>query len=172
MKSFHDRGPLPFAPDRAARPPGFPRPADLPIGEQFVLWALRQWQRELTAWERDGAFAVESSALREGFGIAGLLEALPDFALAMDGLLFGVGRTLEIHRPPCAAVSHDEAVLIALCSLAQAGLAGPLAASLDAMLGPQASAVVAARLTAFAGLLDGAGLPLASARGDAGRCLH
>jgi len=144
----------------------------LPLGEQFVLWALRQWQCELSVWERDGAFPVAQSGLCDGFRLAGLLDALPEFAMAMDAVLYGIGRALEIHRPKCSAISHDEAVLIALCGLAQAHLADPLAASLDALLGPEAAEIVGARLMAFAARLDAAGLELASARGDAGRHLH
>lgn len=168
MKSLQDRSRSP-RPNETSRARG---PGDLPIGEQFVLWALRQWQCELRAWERDGAFPAEGSVLRDGFRIAGLLEALPEFAMAMDAILFGIRRALNIHRPPCAEVSRDEAVLIALCGLAQADLGGPLAASLDAMLSPAASALAAARLKTFAAMLGAAGLELASARGDTGRRLH
>jgi hypothetical protein len=145
---------------------------DLPVGEQFVLWALRQWQCELSAWERDGAFPVAESGLCDGFRLAGVLDALPEFAMAMDAVLFGIGRALEIHRPKCSVISQDEAVLIALCGLAQAHLADPLAASLDAMLGPEAAEIVGARLMTFAAMLGAAGLELASARGEGGRHLH
>jgi hypothetical protein len=167
MKILQGRGMAAFS---GALRPG--RPADLPIGEQFVLWALRQWQSELKDWERDGAFPAGGSVLRHGFELAGLLDALPEFAMAMDIILFGLGRALEIHQPPCSVVSGDEALLIALCEMAQADLAGPLASSLDAMLCPEASAVVVERLTAFATMLGAAGLELGSVRGDAGRCLH
>ncbi len=132
----------------------------LPVSERFVLWALRQWQCELSAWERDGAFPVAESGLRDGFRIVGLLEALPEFAMAMDAILFSIGRTLEIRYPSCSTISRDEAVLIALCGLAQADLEGPLKVSLDAMLGPEASAAVGARLMTFAALLNVAGLRL------------
>jgi len=137
-----------------------------------VVWALRQWQCELTAWERDGAFPVEESGLRAGFWMAGLLDALPEFAMAMDVILFGIGRVLEIHRPRCSAISRDEAVFIALCGLAQADLGGPLSASLNAMLGAAAAEIVRTRLTTFAAMLGGAGLDLVSAQGDMGRRLH
>jgi hypothetical protein len=172
MKSLRDRSPAPFAHDRAAEASRAHRTADLPVGDQFVLWALRQWQCELSAWERDGAFPIAESGLRDGFRMAGLIEALPEFAMAMDAILFGIGRVLEIHRPRCSAISRDEAVFIALCGLAQADLGGPLATSLNAMLGAEAAEVVAARLAMFAAMLRAAGLELASARSDADRRLH
>ena len=49
----------------------------LPIGERFVLWAIRQWQH-------DRALPTEGSALHAGFKVAGVLDALPDFAVAND----------------------------------------------------------------------------------------
>jgi hypothetical protein len=52
----------------------------LPISERFVLWALRQWQQ-------DRALPAEGSVLHQGFKTAGVLEVLPDFAIAMDAFL-------------------------------------------------------------------------------------
>lgn len=132
----------------------------LPVSERFVLWALRQWQQ-------DRALPCEGSILHRGFKIAGLLEALPDFAIAMDAFLFGARRAMEIHVPTCSGVSRDEAVLVALCGLAQADYDGPLLASLDIMMAPTASRVAAIRLKAFAVALAGAGLRLAPAAGAA-----
>ena len=126
----------------------------LPLGERFVLWALRQWQVD-RALPRDG------SALHRGFTMAGLIAALPDFAIAMDAFFFGVRRSLEIHQPTCSAVSHDEATLVALCALAQVDCSGPLVASLDRMMAPTASRVAAERLKIFAAALANAGLRLA-----------
>jgi len=57
----------------------------LPVSERFVLWALRQWQQ-------DRALPAEGSILHRGFKMAGLLEVLPDFAIAMDAFLFGARR--------------------------------------------------------------------------------
>src|SRR5580658_3560171 len=62
----------------------------LPVGERFVLWALRQWQQ-------DRALPQEGSPLHEGFKQAGLIEVLPDFAIAMDAFLFGARRAIQIH---------------------------------------------------------------------------
>jgi hypothetical protein len=54
----------------------------LPVSERFVLWALRQWHE-------DRALPSDGSILHRGFKMAGLLEVLPDFAIAMDAFLFG-----------------------------------------------------------------------------------
>ena len=137
----------------------------LPLGERFVLWAVRQWQQ-------DRALPVEGSTLHRGFQMAGLLETLPDFAIAMDAFLFGARRAMDIHLPMCAQVSHDEATLIALCGLAQGDFDGPMLASLDVMMAPTASRVAAIRLKAFAVALAGAGLRLAPAAGAAGARLN
>lgn len=132
----------------------------LPLGERFVLWALRQWQQ-------DRALPREGSILHRGFKVAGVLEALPDFAIAMDAFLFGARRAMEIHRPACSGVSRDEAVMVALCGLAQADHDGPLLASLDILMAPTASRVAAIRLKAFAVGLAKAGLRIAPAAGAA-----
>ena len=132
----------------------------LPVSERFVLWALRQWQQ-------DRALPREGSILHRGFKVAGVLDALPDFAIAMDAFLFGARRAMDIHVPTCSSVSHDEAVMIALCGLAQADHDGPLLASLDIMMAPTASRVAAIRLKAFAVALAGAGLRIAPAAGAA-----
>ena len=132
----------------------------LPVGERFVLWAVRQWQQ-------DRALPSEGSILHHGFKVAGLLDALPDFAIAMDAFLFGARRAIEIHRPTCASVGRDEATLVALCGLAQGDFDGPLLASLDVMMAPTASRVAAIRLKAFAVALGSAGLRLAPPPGAA-----
>ena len=148
--------------------PGCGRPGcacALPVSERFVLWALRQWQQ-------DRALPREGSILHRGFKVAGLLDALPDFAIAMDAFLFGARRAMEIHVPTCSSVSRDEAVLVALCGLAQADHDRPLLASLDIMMAPTASRVAAVRLKAFAVALAGAGLRLAPEAGAAAGRLH
>ena len=148
--------------------PGCGRPGcvcNLPLGERFVLWALRQWRH-------DQALPTEGSPLHRGFQMAGLLAALPDFAIAMDAFLFGARRAMEIHLPTCSKVSRDEATVVALCGLAQGDLDGPMLASLDLMMAPTASRVAAIRLKAFAVALSSAGLRLAPAAGTAGARLN
>lgn len=133
----------------------------LPVGERFVLWAMRQWQH-------DRALPTEGSTLHEGFKSAGLIEVLPDFAIAMDAFLFGARRAIHIHLPTCAMVSHDEATLVALCGLAQSEHDRPMMASLDVLMAPTASRVAGERLKAFATALAQAGLWLAAAPGEPG----
>ncbi len=137
----------------------------LPLSDRFVLWAVRQWQV-------DGRLPVEGSPLHAGFKAAGLLGALADFAIAMDAFLFGARRTMHIHLPTCAEVSHDEATLLALCGLAQSHYDGPLTASLDVLMAPTASRVAAIRLKAFTVALAHAGLRLSPLPGEAAGRLH
>ena len=113
----------------------------LPIGERFILWALRQWQCELIDWRDDRALPPEGSAL-------------------MDVLLFGARRALAIHAPSCSCMSGDEATVIALCSQAQGDRDGLLLASLDAMMLPAAAGAAALRFKLFAIALKEAGLHL------------
>lgn len=137
----------------------------LPIGERFVLWAVRQWQH-------DHALPTEGSALHGGFKVAGLLNALPDFAIAMDALFFGARRALRVHLPTCSQVSPDEATIVALCGLAQGDHDGPLGASLGALMEPAASRVATERLKRFAVTLAHAGLRLAPPAGEAGALIN
>ena len=137
----------------------------LPVGERFVLWAMRQWQQ-------DRALPTEGSPLHQGFKMAGLIEVLPDFAIAMDAFLFGARRAIHIHLPTCAMVSRDEATLVALCGLAQSEHDGPMMASLDVLMAPTASRVAGIRLKAFAHALAQAGLHLAPAPGEPGARLN
>ena len=133
----------------------------LPVSERFVLWAMRQWQH-------DRALPSEGSPLHEGFRSAGLVEVLPESAIAMDAFLFGARRAIRIHLPTCAMVSHDEATLVALCGLAQSRNDGPMMASLEVLMAPTASRVAGERLKAFALALAQAGLHLAPAPGEPG----
>jgi len=134
--------------------------SSLPVSERFLLWALRQWHH-------DRALPATGSTLHLGFARAGLLDLLPDFAIAMDAFLFGTRRAIAIHRPTCASVSDDESTLVALCGLAQGDFDGPLVASLNILMAPTASRVAAIRLKAFAVALSRAGLRLAPPAGDA-----
>lgn len=69
-------------------------------------------------------------------------------------------------------MSGDEAVLVALCGLAQGDYDGPLVASLDVLMAPTASRVAAERLKAFAVALADSGLRLSPPAGEAGARLH
>lgn len=137
----------------------------LPVSERFVLWAMRQWQQ-------DRALPTEGSTLHCGFKSAGMINVLPDFAIAMDAFLFGARRAIHIHLPTCAQVSRDEATLVALCGLAQSDHDGRMMASLDMLMVPTASRVAGIRLKAFAVALGHAGLWLSPAPGEAGARLN
>jgi|GEM_PF-605469 len=139
----------------------------LPLGERFILWALRLWQCELIGWQFDRELPPEGSTLVRGFEVAGLLDTLTDFAMLMDVLLLGARRALEIHAPSCSCLGRDEATLIASCGLAQGDHEGPLLASLEAMMVPPAARVAALRLKSFAAALADAGLQLALPSGAA-----
>lgn len=123
-------------------------------------------------WQHDRALPVEGSPLHEGFKTAGLIEVLPDFAIAMDAFLFGARRAVQIHLPTCAMVSRDEATLVALCGLAQSAHDSRMMASLDMLMAPAASRVAGIRLKAFAVALAQAGLHLAPSPGEAGARLN
>ena len=137
----------------------------LPIGERFVLWALRQWRE-------DRAMPMAGATLRQAFGYAGLLEVLPDFAIAMEAFVCGARQALHIHEPTCSEVSRDEALLVALCGLAQSDHDGPMMVSLDKLMVPAASRVAGVRLKIFAMALADAGFRLSPAPGEAGARLH
>ena len=136
-------------------------PCSLPVSERFVLWAMRQWREER-------ALPTEGSPLHGGFKMAGLIEVLPDFAIAMDAVLFGARRAIHIHQPTCAQVSSDESTLVALCGLAQSDHDGRMMASLGVLMAPTAARVAGIRLKAFAVALARAGLQLAPAPGEPG----
>jgi hypothetical protein len=130
----------------------------LPVSDRFVLWALRQWRCEVDGWGQGQSLPPGGSPLQRGFQSAGARRALPDFAMAMDAMLFGMRQPMEIRPPNCPALSRDEAVLIALCGLAQGNHDGPLKASLDRMMEPAAAQGAAVRLKLFAVALGDAGM--------------
>jgi hypothetical protein len=135
-----------------------PRASMLPLGEQFLLWALRQWRCEVGLWEAQQKLPERGSPLRRGFDLAGLHQALPHFALVMDAVLCGVKRPLEIYPLMTPIVGADEGTLLALFGLAQDGLNGPLAACFSAMLPPSNCAVATVQSRLLADLLKKAGL--------------
>ena len=121
---------------------------------------------------------VEGSPLHEGFKTAGLIEVLPDFAIAMYSFLFCARPHNNIHQPTSSScrvhsmafstASRDEATLVALCGLAQSDHDGPMMASLAHLMAPTASRVAGIRLKAFATALAQAGQHLAPAPGEPG----
>jgi hypothetical protein len=144
----------------------------LPTSGAFLLWAMRQWRSEACEWERQRALPAQGSLLRRGFEAAGIRNALTDFALAMDALLTPDGRPIAINPPSCARLSHDEACLLSLFSLAQSELDRPLIASLNLMMDPIRSIGAAISLRAFGAAFADAGLHLPAPVREAGVGLH
>jgi len=112
-----------------------PHASMLPLGEQFLLWALRQWQCEVALWEAEQKLPERGSPLRRGFDLTDLRQALP------DAVLCGARRPLEIHPLTAPIVGPDEGTLLALFGLAQDGLNEPLSACFAVMLSPRHCAV-------------------------------
>ncbi len=144
----------------------------LPMGEQFLLWALRQWRCEVTLWDAQHRLPAGGSSLQRGFELAGLRHGLPHFAIVMDAFLCGTARSLEIQPLAAPFVGPDEGTLLALFSLAQDGLEGPLAACCAAMLPPENCEIATVQLKLFAILLNDAGLAGAPPRCGDGRWIH
>lgn len=152
------RGGYPDAPQR----PTFactltPHVSMLPIGERFLLWALRQWQCEVAAWEAGQTIPAGGSALQHGFDAAGLRQGLPHFAMVMDAFLCSATRPVEIYPSFAPIVGPDEGVLLALLGLAQGGLDKPLAACFSVLLSPPGRAAAILQLKLLAGLMKEAG---------------
>ena len=153
---------------KAERPLTCGRPGcacSLPIGERFVLWALRQWLHDRMA-------RPARSPLAAVFHEAGLSDVQPDFVMAMEAVLLGARHPLEIHLPTCSRVSSDEAMMVALCGLAQSGHDGPFTRSLHRLMVPTAARVATGRLKTFAAALAQAGLKLAPTTHEPGGQLN
>ncbi|WP_421999630.1 hypothetical protein [Reyranella sp.] len=141
----------------------------LPLGDRFLLWAIRQWHQEVVAWEMGARKAGDASPLRRGFEQAGLGRALPHFAMLMDAILCGARRPPEILSAEVLIVGPDEGVLLALSAMAQDGLDARLAACLAALLAPDSRPVATAEVKRLARHLVDAGLGSAGAGGASGR---
>lgn len=131
-----------------------PQASVLPLCEQFLLWALRQWRCEIAEWETRKGLPAGPSLLQRGFDLAGLRQGLPHFAMVMDAVQCGVARPLEIHPPAAHIVGPDEGTLLALFGLAQYGLDGSLMACFSAILPPKNCAVATVQARLLGGLLN------------------
>lgn len=131
-----------------------PQASVLPLCEQFLLWALRQWKCEISEWEARKGTPAGPSALQRGFELAGLRHGLPHFAMVMDAVECGLARPLEIYPPAAHIVGPDEATLLALFGLAQSGLDGSLVACFSALLPPKNCAVATVQARLLAALLN------------------
>ena len=86
---------------------------DLPAGEQFLLWALRQW---VTAYKTDDD---QLATIRRGFALMGI----PDSHLALDELLTVVAVSattcIDVRCQHCDGISVDEELFIGLIAALQ-----------------------------------------------------
>ena len=89
--------------------------SDLPFGEQLVLWGLRMWAK---AFNRD---ANISEILREGFRLAGALDAF-GFLDSIMYVFATAGRgVLDIRCPSCSEISIDEHRILGAIAVYQNG---------------------------------------------------
>ena len=103
---------------------------DLPFGEQFLLWAVRNW---VTAFVHQHD---RHAVLHKGFRLAGIEEAY----LAIDELLTIVSASattrIEVRCPDCRIVSDDEQVFIGMIAALQRSDCDGSAALLGFWLAP------------------------------------
>ena len=90
--------------------------ADLPFGEQLMIWAMRLWARTDTAKPQVHAL------LRKGFALAGIEHAHGSFDSLMTLLETATTRPIDIRCATCGTVSDDEQRLLgALADLQNPG---------------------------------------------------
>ncbi|HAD86611.1 MAG TPA: hypothetical protein DCG48_04545 [Rhodospirillaceae bacterium] len=80
--------------------------ADLPFGEQLMIWAMRLWARTDTAKPQVHAL------LRKGFALAGIEDAHGAFDSLMTMLATTTTRPVDIRCATCGTVSGDEQRLL------------------------------------------------------------
>ena len=100
----------------------------------FLLWALRQ--RLLDAGERSERV---STGFRRILGTAHAEPALVAVESAYRVLTEHGARRLAVLPPACAFITHDEILLLSLCSAAQAGHDASALRQADALVGPERS---------------------------------
>lgn len=94
-------------------PPTTSHLSDLPFGEQFLLWAMRQWVA--AAKSKEDPYAT----LHRGFRLAGIEEGYG----ALDKLLVVIAASattsIEVRCPNCAGISIDEEIFIGMIAALQ-----------------------------------------------------
>ena len=138
--------PIPFAGQRV---PAEPAVADLVLGEQLVLWALRKRLES----------PAHRPALRRGFllGGAGGLQAFAAFEQLFAVLESHCRRDLWFHRCGCGCVSADELRILGLIAAEQTG-------DVAAALGHASSLVVRAAVSEVVQAAGAFGRALAACR--------
>ena len=130
------------------------RIADLPFGEQFLLWAIRHW---VMAFTQQGD---RHAMLHKGFRLAGIEEGY----LAIDELLTIVSASatsrIEVRCPDCSTISNDEQILVGMIAALQRSDSREFAVLLGFWVAPAGVRLSLAPATRLASLMALGGLTL------------
>ena len=128
----------------------------LPLGERFLLWAIRQWVRDLKTEDKCHA------TLRDGFQKVGIEEGY----FVIDEWLSVIASTtttcIDVRCPQCPGISTDEKTLIAVVAALQKADTSTSAALLETWLPPSVVWLAQRPAAQLARLMDGLGLVLGS----------
>lgn len=125
--------------------------ADLPFGEQFVLWAMRLWTRG----QHHGT--LDHATLRNGFKLAGAPAAHGDLDGLMTIITTAATGAIDIRGPQCRDISADEHHLMSvIAGFQRTGAAG--SDLFDRRLPPTAKRLGMERAKELANTLAKAGL--------------
>lgn len=103
-------------------------------GARFTLWAMRAWVSALEQSE------CPRAALAQAFARMGVLEALPDFHMALALINRDALDRIALAPLRCRVVAEDEAVLLGLWRDAAAGADARVGATLSLLLAREAVA--------------------------------
>lgn len=158
------------------------RLADLTTGELLLVWAMRHWVSCLKAHTDPGPL------LREGFGKAGIPEAVRPLDQLLTTTLSGARSPRDVRCPGCKGLGDGELDLLDAVAFAQMDRLGDLRRSLAGWLHPAAAragvvlvheigcAMRNRRLIVFPQQVVGVHGPIAAPPGqmpeDAGATLH
>ena len=131
--------------------------ADIPFGEQLILWAVRIWVQAL---QKE---ANAQSVLRTGFSHVGAPEAHP----ALDDLMTIISNSaqcsIDIRCPKCPSISPDEQKLLGAIAAWQHGRHPSFADSfLCAWIPPSALRIARTPVSQLATALQDVGLTIRS----------
>ena len=86
---------------------------DLPFGEQFLLWAMRQWVRGYQTSDRT------QETLQKGFSLAGIGDGYLELDELMTVISYSATARIEVGCPYCKNISTDEQIFIGLFAALQ-----------------------------------------------------
>ncbi len=128
--------------------------SSLPLGEQFLLWALRNWVR---AHKTDCHL---HETLRRGFVVAGI----EDGYLAIDELLTIIATsattTIDVRCPRCGGISPDEQIFLGVIASLQRSDFASSSVLLGHWLAPAGVRIAQTPAGRLARSMTFAGLPL------------